>query len=80
MKRCSKGQSSVSFIFFFYFFKFNGFNLIYGSDDSVDESEVESLELLMSDVRRDANGTVFYVGATMMTWLLDNSHLTVSKK
>ena len=46
-------------------------------DDRVDESEVESLELLMSDVRRDANGTVVYVGATMMTWLLDNSHLTV---
>ena len=75
-----KGSVKCFFHFFFIFFKFNGFNLICGSDDSVDESEVESLELLMSDVRRDANGTVFYVGATMMTWLLDNSHLTVSKK
>lgn len=26
----------------------------------------------MSDVRRDANGSVYHVGATMMTWLLNN--------
>lgn len=33
----------------------------------------DSLEYLLSDVRRDANGSVVYVGATMMTWLLDNN-------
>lgn len=36
------------------------------------QGEYESLEFLMSDVRRDANGSVYHVGATMMTWLLNN--------
>ena len=30
------------------------------------------MEFLLSDIRRDANGSVFYVGATMLTWLLEN--------
>jgi hypothetical protein len=31
------------------------------------------LEFLVSDVRRDGNGSIYHVGATMMTWLLDNN-------
>lgn len=34
---------------------------------------VNSLEFLVSDVRRDGNGSIYHVGATMMTWLLDNN-------
>lgn len=41
--------------------------------NSTDPKDVNSLEYLLSDVRRDANGSVVHVGATMMTWLLDNN-------
>jgi len=34
---------------------------------------IESLELLLSDVRRDADNKVVYVGATTTIWLLDNN-------
>ena len=34
---------------------------------------IESLELLLSDVRRDADNKVVHVGATTTIWLLDNN-------
>uniref|UniRef100_A0A0P5P9V2 Patched domain-containing protein n=1 Tax=Daphnia magna TaxID=35525 RepID=A0A0P5P9V2_9CRUS len=44
--------------------------LLRGNDQG---DPVNSLEFLLSDVRRDVNGSVYHVGATMMTWLLDNN-------
>ena len=36
-------------------------------------TETESLMFLLSDIERDVNDNVIRVGATMMTWLLDNT-------
>ncbi len=38
---------------------------------------MDSLEFLLSDVRRDSNGSVVHVGATMMIYLLDKNQSVI---